>query len=115
MEIKKRAKEDWAFIRQIADATLAPRTMLLKNFGEFLQAASVIYRLRLAAFRKCLWDNMFAMKNSLRGRLEYSPNKTDATFGEANFRKAAPGAIEEKFQSGLGVLRVKLAVQSMVG
>ena len=93
----KRAAEDWDGLKPIADATLAPRTMLLNNFGEFVQAASVLYRVMLAAFRKCCWDKMNTMRNSAKGRLEWSPNKTDATFGQANFRAAAPGALEEKF------------------
>ena len=95
-EPSKRATEDWNFLNPIADATLGPRTMLLTNFGEFLQAASVLYRVMLAAFRKCCWDKMYALRNTAKGRLERSPNKTDATYGRPNFRDVAPGAIEEK-------------------
>ena len=94
----KRAADDWVGLKQVADATLAPRTMLLDNFGKFIQAGSVLYRTRLADFRKCCWDKTYAMKNTAKGRIEErSPNKTDATFGRPNFRLVAPGAIEEKF------------------
>ena len=93
----KRAAEDWDAIAPIAGATLAPRTMLLNSFGEFVQASSVLYRVMLAAFRKCCWEKMNTLRYSAKGRCERSPNKTDATFGQPNFRVAAPGALEEKF------------------
>ena len=93
-----RASEEWANLRRLANATIAPRPMLLNSLGEFVQAASVLQRTSLAAFRRCLSDKLFALRNSARGRLETSPNKTDATFSQPSFRDVAPGAVEETFR-----------------
>ena len=96
-DVCQRAAEDWDFIKPLGDATLAPRTLLLDNFGQFVQACSVLHRVMLAAFRKCCLDKIFAKRNIAKGTIKYSPNKTDATFRTPSFRDVAPNAIEEKF------------------
>ena len=93
----KRAAEEWPKLKRISNATLAPRPMLLHNFGEFVQATSVMHRRTIASFKKCCSDKLDAMRHTARGGLERSPNKTDARFCQKGFRDVAPGAIRENF------------------
>ena len=92
----KRAAEELFNLKPIANATLAPRTMLLDHPGRFVQASSVMYRVMMAAYRKFWWEKTFASQNTARGRLERSPNKTDATFRRPGYRDVAPEAVEKK-------------------
>ena len=92
-----RAAEEWSNLKQIAEATLAPRTMFLHNFSEFVQSASMLHRTLMAAFRKCFEHKVSSVTNIARGSLERSPYKTDATFRRPSFRDVAPGAVKEKY------------------
>lgn len=92
----KRAAEEWFNLKRIANATLAPRTMLLDNSGSFVHASSVMYRVMMAGYRKFWWEKTFACQHTARGRIERSPNKTDATFRRLGYRDVAPEAVEKK-------------------
>ena len=86
----KRAECDWANIKSLTNATLAPRTMLLTNYGQLIHAVSLMHRHMLATYRKRCIDRLTQMKNTATGPLTRSPYKTDATFMRPKFSNVEP-------------------------
>ena len=93
----KRAQKKWEPLKSLANTTLAPRTMLLGNFGQFAQAVSLMHRVLMGAFRKSCLDKVARGEKVATGRItKRSPLKsTDATFRKPKFADVAPQAIQE--------------------
>ena len=89
----KRAQKEWETLKSLGNATLAPRTMLLGNFGQFAQAVSLMHRVLMAAFRKSCLDKV---TDRITGRItSRSPMKTDAILKKPKFADVEPKAIED--------------------
>ena len=105
----KRAQNEWERLKTIGNDTLAPRTMHLENFGSFIQAVSLMYRILLAAFRRSCLDKVAKLKNVATGAItSRSPMKTDASFTKPKFADVEPQAMEDTmpWSESAQVLRV---------
>ena len=91
----KRAAEEWHNLKSVVKATLAPRTMLLRNFGEFVQCVSLLHRFAMASFRRSCLDEMSARGGVATGGLTRSPKKTEAMFQKPKLRDVEPQAIQD--------------------
>ena len=91
----KRAEKEWETLKSLKQATLAPRTMLLGNFGQFAQTVSFLHRLVMAAFRRSCLDKMSQMKHVFKGQADYSPMGTDAIPLKPKFSATEPQAIQD--------------------
>ena len=92
----KRAEKDWQNLKSLAEATLAPRTMHLGNFGHFIHAVSMLHRVLLAAFRRSCLDKITQLKNAAAGPISSrSPKKTDATYLRPKFADVEPQAVQD--------------------
>ena len=92
----KRAAEEWDTLKSLVSATLAPRTMLLGNFGEFVQAVSMQHRYAMASFRRSCVAKKSAWEEVATGRINSrSPKKCEAIFVKPKSRDIEAQAIPD--------------------
>ena len=92
----KRAAEEWDTLKLLASATLGPRTMLLGDFGEFVQAVSMLHRFAMAFFRRSCVAKMSARGDVATGPISSrSPKKCGAIFLKPKFRDIEAHAIQD--------------------
>ena len=83
----QRASVEWsAGLKATIIATAAPRTLLLQTFVDFLQAASALYRCKLAQFSRAVTHWYAAMSNSATCTVERrTPPKINAHYKNPKF------------------------------
>ena len=92
----KRAQRVWETLKSVGNATLAPRTMHLGNFGQFTHAVSLMHRVLMGAYRRSCLDKVAQLKQVATGPItSRSPMKTDATFKKPKFADVEPQAIQD--------------------
>ena len=109
-EASQRASVEWsAGLKATSIASSAPRTLLLQDFGDFLQAASTLYRCKLAQFSRAVTHWYAAASNSATAAIDRrSPRKIDAHYKILKFEKFHSVAMAETlpWSDGAVVLRM---------
>ena len=111
-EASRRAADEWMTgLKFVAQATEAPRTMLLEDFPMLLQASSALHRAKLAAFRRSVIQTTVSRGNAASAEIvERSPvKKIRASYQAVKFEDCMPGAMKETFSWSDGAVSERMA------
>ena len=95
-----RACEDWRTgLKTLTDATEGSRILLLQDFKAFVHVISVVYRAKMAAFRKYQIDSVTGGSKLASGQIKKreSPKKISASYKAPTFDSVSPGGILHHF------------------
>ena len=96
--MSSRAWEDWKNLRAVTEATEGSRILHLQDVGALIKAVSVVYRCKLAAFRKHQIDAVAGCNRLAKCQiLERSPKKIEASYKRPTFDHVIPPAILQHF------------------